>query len=74
MAKYPAHSVAKSNPILQELRAIKHSIEIDLMQQACNITEKGFRRVLNFIKLQDLDCKEANLQCQALHQKCLKKL
>ena len=34
LAKYPAHSVAKSNPILQELRAIKHSIEIDLMQQA----------------------------------------
>ena len=50
MAKYPAHTVAKSNPILQELRAIKHSIEIDLMQQACDITEKGFRRILNFIK------------------------
>ena len=50
LAKYPAHSVAKSNPILQELRAIKHSIEIDLMQQACDITEKGFRRILNFIK------------------------
>lgn len=49
-AKYPAHSVAKSNPILQRLRAVKDSIELDLMQKACNITEKGFRRILNFVK------------------------
>ena len=50
LAKYPAHAVAKSNPILQRLRAVKDPIELDLMQQACNITEKGFRRILNFIK------------------------
>ncbi|MFD0989434.1 aminopeptidase P N-terminal domain-containing protein [Mariniflexile jejuense] len=50
LAKYPAHSVAKSAPILQRLRSVKNQIEIDLIQQACNITEKGFRRVLNFVK------------------------
>src|SRR5690606_31887818 len=50
--KYPAHSVAKSNPILQRLRSVKNPIEIDLIQQACNITEKGFRRILNFVKPQ----------------------
>jgi Xaa-Pro aminopeptidase len=48
--KYPAHSVAKSNPILQRLRSIKDPIELDLMQQACNITEKGFRKALNFVE------------------------
>ena len=48
--KYPAHSVAKSNTILQRLRSVKEPMEIDLIQQACNITEKGFRRVLNFVK------------------------
>ncbi len=48
--KYPAHAVAKSNPILQRLRSVKDTIEIDLIQKACNITEKGFRRVLNFVK------------------------
>jgi Xaa-Pro aminopeptidase len=48
--RYPAHSVAKSNPILQRLRSVKDPIEIDLIQQACNITEKGFRRVLKFVK------------------------
>ena len=47
---YPAHQVAKSNPILQRIRSIKESEEIDLIQNACNITEKGFRRVLNFVK------------------------
>ncbi len=47
---YPAHAVAKSNPILQRLRSVKDPIEIDLIQQACTITEKGFRRVLNFVK------------------------
>ena len=47
---YPAHKVEKSNPILQRLRSIKESEEIDLIQKACDITEKGFRRVLSFIK------------------------
>ncbi|MEP2057224.1 MAG: aminopeptidase P family protein, partial [Maribacter litoralis] len=48
--EYPAHKVAKSNPILQEIRGIKEPEEIDIMQTACNITEKGFRRVLGFVK------------------------
>tara|TARA_B110000003_G_scaffold63635_1_gene64161 strand:- start:7860 stop:9155 length:1296 start_codon:yes stop_codon:yes gene_type:complete len=48
--KYPAHRVAKSNPILQKLRSIKSSEEIDQIQTACNITEKGIRRLLSFIK------------------------
>jgi Xaa-Pro aminopeptidase len=47
---YPAHKVEKSNPILQRLRSVKEQIELDLIQHACNITEKGFRRVLNFVK------------------------
>lgn len=48
--KYPAHAVGKSNPILQRLRSVKEQEEIDLMQIACNITEKGFRRLLPFVK------------------------
>ena len=50
LQKYPAHNVAKSNPILQRLRSVKDSIELDLLQKACDITEKGMRRVLNFVK------------------------
>ena len=50
LEKYPAHTVAKSNPILQRLRSVKDSIEIDLLQTACDITNKGFRRVLGFLE------------------------
>ena len=47
---YPAHKVEKSSPILQRIRSVKETEELDLMQMACNITERGFRRILNFVK------------------------
>ncbi|WP_103866608.1 aminopeptidase P family protein [Aquimarina sp. I32.4] len=64
-AKYPAHTVAKSNPILQRLRSVKDSIEIDLMQTACDITEKGFRRLLGFVKS---GVWEYNIEAELLHE------
>ena len=63
--KYPAHSVAKSNPILQRLRSVKGQIELDLLQKACDITEKGFRRVLNFVKP---DVWEYNIEAEFMHE------
>jgi Xaa-Pro aminopeptidase len=48
--QYPAHQTAKSNLILQDIRGIKEPEEIALMQTACNITEKGFRRLLSFVQ------------------------
>ena len=48
--KYPAHKVGKSNPILQKLRSIKSVEEINQIKKACEITEKGFRRIINFIE------------------------
>jgi len=48
--KYPAHTYLRSQPILQRLRSVKEPQEIALIQQACNITEKGFRRILKFTK------------------------
>ena len=47
---YPAHQQARSNPILQRLRSVKSDLEIAQIQKACDITEKGFRRILNFVK------------------------
>lgn len=47
---YPAHQTHKSAPILHAIRGVKEQLEIDLLQQACDITEKGFRRLLGFIK------------------------
>src|SRR5690606_22727277 len=37
-------------PIMRKLRPIKSPVEIEMLQQACNITEKGFRRLLKFVK------------------------
>ncbi|GAB1308645.1 aminopeptidase P family protein [Urechidicola sp. KH5] len=48
--KYPAHTYLRSQPIMQRLRSVKEPEEIALIQQACNITEKGFKRVLGFTK------------------------
>lgn len=48
--EYPAHQTERSAPIMHDIRSIKHDIEIDLIQHACNITEKGFRRLLEFVK------------------------
>ncbi|MDR9448746.1 MAG: aminopeptidase P family protein [Psychroflexus sp.] len=47
---YPAHQVAKANPILQHLRSVKEPEELEVMQQACKITEKGFKRILEFVR------------------------
>ena len=47
---YPAHKVAKSNPILQHLRSVKEPEELEVMQHACRITEKGFKRILEFVR------------------------
>lgn len=50
MNKYPLHNYERSAPIMHRLRSIKSKIEIDLIQKACDITEKGVRRLLKFIK------------------------
>lgn len=47
---YPSHQVRRSAPIMHSIRSLKHVIEIDLMQRACNITKKGVERLLGFIK------------------------
>ncbi len=48
--EFPAHYWAKSFPIMQNIRGVKEPEEIELLQTACNITEKGFRRILGFVK------------------------
>ena len=49
-SNYSTKEYIKSAPIMHDLRSVKHTIEIELLQHACNITEKGFRRVLKFVK------------------------
>lgn len=49
-AQFPLHQYGRLAPIMQNLRAIKSEQEVALMQDACNITEKAFRRILGFVK------------------------
>ncbi len=48
--KYPNHSYERTGLIMARLRSIKSDIEVNLMQTASTITEKAFRRVLNFVR------------------------
>ena len=48
--KFASKQIKEVAPIMHDLRSVKSSIELSLMQRACDITEKGFRRVLPFIK------------------------
>jgi Xaa-Pro aminopeptidase len=48
--KYPLHTYHRVAPLMHPLRAIKSAEEIAALQQAIDITEKGFRRVLGFVK------------------------
>lgn len=48
--KFPLHRYHRAAPLLAQLRAVKSQREIELSQEACNITEKGFRRILKFVK------------------------
>jgi Xaa-Pro aminopeptidase len=47
--RYPLHQYQRSARVMKELRAIKTSLEIEVMQQAVDITHKSFERLLSFI-------------------------
>jgi Xaa-Pro aminopeptidase len=48
--EFPSHKYHRSAPLLTKLRLIKSDEEIALLQEACNITNNAFRRVLKTIK------------------------
>ncbi|MBT7960276.1 MAG: M24 family metallopeptidase [Akkermansiaceae bacterium] len=50
IAKYPLHNYERLAPLMHRLRIRKDKEEIKMLQQACDITESGFRRALNFVK------------------------
>ena len=64
-AEYPLHQIERAAPIMHELRAVKESEEIELMQQACNITGKAVERILKFIKPGVM---EFEIQAEIMHE------
>jgi Xaa-Pro aminopeptidase len=61
----PLHIIQRSAPIMHRIRSVKHPIEIELMQHACDITEKGVRRLLNFIKT---GVTEYEIEAELIHE------
>lgn len=49
-SRYPLHTYHRVAPMMSMLRREKQKREIELLQKACDITESGFRRVLDFTK------------------------
>ena len=47
---YPLQNFRRLAPLLHDLRIVKNPLEIDLLKEAVSITEKGFRRILKFVK------------------------
>jgi len=48
--RYPLHKYERSAKIMRELRAIKTPYEVEVVKKAIDITDKTFRRLLQFIK------------------------
>jgi Xaa-Pro aminopeptidase len=63
--KYPLHQLSRLAPLMHQLRAIKHPVEIELMQQACNITASGFNRLLKFVKP---GVQEYEIEAELIHE------
>ena len=49
-SRYPLHHYLRAARIMKELRGIKTEEEVAVLQQAIDITEKTFRRLLGFIR------------------------
>ncbi|MGI6291225.1 MAG: aminopeptidase P N-terminal domain-containing protein [Bacteroidales bacterium] len=47
---FPLHTFKRLAPLFTQLRLRKEVVEIELIQQACNITGKAFDRILKFVK------------------------
>lgn len=50
MKRFPLHKYERAALIMRDLRAIKTQAEVDVTQRAIDITEKAFRRVMQFVK------------------------
>ena len=47
---YPLHDFRRLAPLLHQLRVTKTDLELDLLKEAMDITAKGFRRMLRYVK------------------------
>jgi Xaa-Pro aminopeptidase len=63
--KYPLHQYHRLAPLLHELRVVKSEPEVDLIQQACDLTGRGFVRVCKRVKS---GMNEAEVEAEFAHE------
>ncbi|MFN4893136.1 MAG: aminopeptidase P family protein [Bacteroidota bacterium] len=49
-ARYPLHKYERAAALMKDLRAIKTPKEVEVVKTAIDITDKTFRRVMNFVR------------------------
>src|SRR4030095_1903550 len=50
LKRYPLHDYQRLARLMHELRMIKSPTEVPLIERACDITRRGLRRLLGFVK------------------------
>jgi Xaa-Pro aminopeptidase len=63
--RYPVHDFQRLAPLMHRLRAVKSELELDLLRKACDLTDRGFRRVLGFTRP---GVKEYEVEAEFLHE------
>ncbi|MBV9961314.1 MAG: aminopeptidase P family protein [Parafilimonas sp.] len=63
--RYPLHNYERTAKIMLKLRAVKTKYEVEVIQQAIDITDKTFRRLLQFIKPGVM---EYEIEAEILHE------
>jgi len=63
--KFPLHKFQRLAPLMHELRSVKSQYEIDAIKAACDLTGRGFRRVLKFVKP---GVNEAEVEAEFAHE------
>ena len=49
-SRYPLHHFERAAKLFKDIRAVKTGLEVEVLQQAIDITDNTFRRLLKFIK------------------------
>ncbi len=62
---YPLHTYRRLAPLLHELRLVKSAHEIAVIERACQLTARGFQRVLGYTKP---GCTETGVEAEFAHE------
>ncbi len=63
--RYPLHDYQRLARVMHRLRAVKSDFEVDLIREAAGITERAFRRVLEFL---EPDRTETEVEAEFAHE------